>query len=206
MVKTFTLKRASALLVTLFISLMATAQTVTYDFAENPWHVEDGPNSYYKEGVELVQDGVVMTHIKGHPANWNRLKDGELLVYRNNGFRMKAPAGKVITHIDILHRGTNHLVDAENKALKASTSAANTVIWDGKSADVTITGTRFTTNIKKIVLTLEDDTTTGIAQVENTRKADGKVYNLNGVQVGTAETFNTLPKGIYIVNGKKVVK
>ena len=33
----------------------------------------------------------------------------------------------------------------------------------------------------------------------------GKVYNMNGQYVGEAEDANSLPKGIYIVNGKKKV-
>jgi hypothetical protein len=34
---------------------------------------------------------------------------------------------------------------------------------------------------------------------------DGKVYNMNGQYVGEAEDANSLPKGVYIVNGKKKV-
>ena len=35
---------------------------------------------------------------------------------------------------------------------------------------------------------------------------DGRVYNLQGQCVGTAENFNALPAGLYIVNGKKEVR
>jgi hypothetical protein len=31
------------------------------------------------------------------------------------------------------------------------------------------------------------------------------VYNIQGICVGTAENINRLPKGLYIVNGKKYV-
>jgi hypothetical protein len=34
----------------------------------------------------------------------------------------------------------------------------------------------------------------------------GKVYNMAGQYVGEGEDMNRLPKGIYIVNGKKVIK
>ena len=35
---------------------------------------------------------------------------------------------------------------------------------------------------------------------------DNRVYNVSGQYVGTgADTFNALPKGVYVVNGKKVV-
>lgn len=46
--------------------------------------------------------------------------------------------------------------------------------------------------------------TTGIDQVETTQKAvQGKVFNLNGQLVGTST--EGLAKGVYIVNGKKVI-
>ena len=37
--------------------------------------------------------------------------------------------------------------------------------------------------------------------------ADGRVYNLNGQLVATSQRqFRALPSGVYMVNGKKVVK
>ena len=35
---------------------------------------------------------------------------------------------------------------------------------------------------------------------------DGKVYNINGQVVGNGKSFNTLPSGVYIINGKKYIK
>ena len=52
---------------------------------------------------------------------------------------------------------------------------------------------------------VEEDTESGIMDV----MANGKtmpVYHINGSRVGTTDDFNTLPQGIYIVGGKKVVK
>lgn len=47
-------------------------------------------------------------------------------------------------------------------------------------------------------------TTTGISQVEGIKKAlQGKVYNLLGQCVGKSPTG--LSKGVYIINGKKVI-
>ena len=46
--------------------------------------------------------------------------------------------------------------------------------------------------------------TTGISQVEDIKKAlRGKVYNLQGQYVGSS--LQGLSKGIYIINGKKVI-
>ena len=49
-----------------------------------------------------------------------------------------------------------------------------------------------------------DSTTTGINKVEEVKKSlQGKVFNLNGQLVGNS--LEGLSKGIYIVNGKKVI-
>ena len=47
-------------------------------------------------------------------------------------------------------------------------------------------------------------TTTGISQVEGIKKTlQGKVYNLQGQCVGSS--LQGLSKGVYIINGKKVI-
>lgn len=62
-----------------------------------------------------------------------------------------------------------------------------------------------------IVVDGEDDNpTTGIFEVETgnnvDNRADNKVYDLNGRMVKTGNSLKDLPKGIYIMNGKKYVK
>ena len=58
---------------------------------------------------------------------------------------------------------------------------------------------------------LSDDETTGIqiALLEesgiNTFNSDDSVYNLNGMKVGDGSSIQNLPKGIYVVKGKKVI-
>ena len=49
-----------------------------------------------------------------------------------------------------------------------------------------------------------DGETTGINSIETETAVNGKVYNLNGQYVGNS--LNGLKKGIYVVNGKKVIK
>ena len=49
-----------------------------------------------------------------------------------------------------------------------------------------------------------DGETTGINNIETEATVKGKVYNLNGQYVGNS--LNGLKKGIYVVNGKKVIK
>lgn len=59
-------------------------------------------------------------------------------------------------------------------------------------------------NKSKDFTMLFDDETTGIGSVEGINPGERRVYNLNGQMMGTDNT-NTLRKGVYIVNGKKVV-
>jgi hypothetical protein len=61
--------------------------------------------------------------------------------------------------------------------------------------------------VDDVYLTNNDDyskQTTGIATIQRDIE-DGVVYNLQGVKVGTRSEMKSLPRGIYIVGGKKVV-
>ncbi len=58
-------------------------------------------------------------------------------------------------------------------------------------------------NAYKIV---EEDVQSGIRAVMAEGAANAPVYHLNGRRAGTSKNFSTLPKGIYIVNGKKVLR
>lgn len=50
-----------------------------------------------------------------------------------------------------------------------------------------------------------DGEETGISTIAPTKgNADGAIYNLNGIRM--TQTLRNLPKGVYIVNGKKVIK
>ena len=56
-----------------------------------------------------------------------------------------------------------------------------------------------------IKVAIGETTETGIDQAVTTRPASSAVYNLNGVRVAN-NWNNNLPKGVYVVNGKKVIK
>ena len=50
------------------------------------------------------------------------------------------------------------------------------------------------------------DETTGISDIKSKTKVDSDaVYNINGQYVGKSVDMNTLPKGVYIINGKKKI-
>lgn len=47
---------------------------------------------------------------------------------------------------------------------------------------------------------------TGIGEVQAAKQATGKVYNLSGQCVGESQSAESLPHGIYVIDGRKVVK
>ena len=104
--------------------------------------------------------------------------------------------------------------------LSTATFADNkqTVKIDGQVIDKTITEITFDGD--NVVLQYSDNTsdqadmslvtlsftyqTTGISQVEGIKQAlQGKVYNLQGQYVGSSP--KGLSKGVYMINGKKVI-
>ena len=58
-------------------------------------------------------------------------------------------------------------------------------------------------NAYKIV---EEEVQSGIMAVTVEGETAAPVYHLNGSSAGTMKSFSTLPKGIYIVKGKKVLR
>ena len=54
-------------------------------------------------------------------------------------------------------------------------------------------------------IVFDADATTGITQTEEVRLAHANVYNINGVLMNSVGNLEGLPKGIYIMNGKKFV-
>lgn len=104
----------------------------------------------------------------------------------------------------------------------ASVAFANnkqTVKIDGNVSDKTVTEITFdgdnvtlsyednsseTKDMSLVSFSFSYDSTTGINKIEEVKKSlQGKVFNLNGQLVGNS--LDGLSKGIYIVNGKKVI-
>jgi len=84
--------------------------------------------------------------------------------------------------------------------------SAKKITFSGEKAMITYAdGSKQTENMGLIQLSFTYSTNGGIKKIETTgqKLVDTRVYNLNGQYVGT--TLNGLSKGVYIVNGKKVV-
>ena len=84
--------------------------------------------------------------------------------------------------------------------------SAKKITFSGEKAMIVYAdGSKQTENMRLIQLSFTYSTNGGIKKIEITgqKLVDSRVYNLNGQYVGT--TLNGLSKGVYIVNGKKVV-
>ena len=53
---------------------------------------------------------------------------------------------------------------------------------------------------------VEEEVQSGITAVTVKGETAVPVYQINGSRAGTAKDFSVLPKGIYIENGKKVLR
>ena len=51
-----------------------------------------------------------------------------------------------------------------------------------------------------------ENTSIAAAPTVDSQKASAPVYGLNGRRIGTADAMDALPKGVYIVSGKRVMK
>lgn len=78
------------------------------------------------------------------------------------------------------------------------------IAFDGDNVILTYSDNSSLTTDMSLVKIAFEYGTTGISQVNTAEKAlVGKVFNLNGQLVGTST--EGLAKGVYIVNGKKVI-
>ena len=82
------------------------AGSIRFDFKKNPWNLvkasaNDAPeNGKIEDGVEINQDGFILTNKKVNEKNWNRLEGENYAVYKDNKITITAPAGKMITRIE----------------------------------------------------------------------------------------------------------
>lgn len=208
MTKTFTLKRVGLTLAAFLLTLVASAQTVVFDFNSEKWvNDANGHTMELPEGAELEVDGVKMVNHKVFFKKVaNKLKNQHLFVPRGNSFDFIAPDGKQITKVVFEAEEGYFEISADgDKVLPMLNNNENTRMWEGNAPKVTFYGLN-SPHIRKATLTLVPNGTTAINEVTKQRAAVYSVFNLNGVKVGTTADFNRLPAGVYIVNGKKVVK
>lgn len=93
----------------------------------------------------------------------------------------------------------------------ASTGTYTDSVWTGEANEITFTANPAKPHVyvSAVAVTLKVPTTTNIASATTAPSvlaANTPVYNLQGQRVGTYAQFLVLPKGVYIVAGKKVVR
>ena len=96
--------------------------------------------------------------------------------------------------------------DNGNKVFKwtsTKTTAPDNIIFSGggeQTQDMAFTNGGYYTKDGR------QDVVTGIASITNTQTTSPYIYTLDGQRLPAGISLNSLPRGIYIVNGKKVVK
>lgn len=81
------------------------------------------------------------------------------------------------------------------------------IMVGASSADIRLRGSLNVEETATVEYTYQHADPTGIQAVECQKMNTGnKVYNQNGIVVGTTENFEQLPKGFYIANGYKILK
>ncbi len=173
----------------------------------------DGPEvAAIKDDVKIVKNDVTVTNQKNHTRYWNRIVDEYLYIYPDNSITISVPDDFEISKIifttkqdygNLLNPGTDQEMVSENDEGKV-------FIWNGQNKTITFVSASWssTTRLKNMtVIYAKSSVPTAIEDVNaESRSKNALVYNLQGVQLGTADMVPTLPSGIYIVGGKKIVK
>lgn len=188
-----------------------------FDFAKNPWKIEvsekgDGPEvGKIDDGKEIVQDGIIFTNKKIHDRYWNRILGGNFKCYIHNTMTFTAPEKTIITKINFDNLSDQCDIKEISQTggtfqLYGDEDSDSPYVWEGKAAVVTFKA-ELTSTFRSIEVTYQaEDANTGVREVKVEKMKNDKVYSLDGRFVGTINNLNALPHGIYIVNGKKLVK
>ena len=97
--------------------------------------------------------------------------------------------------------GSKQMVKIDGQVIEKTVSE---ITFDGDNVVLQYSDNTSATEDMSLVTLSFSYTTTGISQVEGIKKAlQGKVYNLQGQCVGSS--LQGLSKGVYIINGKKVI-
>ena len=173
MTKTFTLKRVGLTLAAFLLTLVASAQTVVFDFNSEKWvNDANGHTMELPEGAELEVDGVKMVNHKVFCKKvTNKLKNQHLFVPRGNSFDFIAPDGKQITKVVFEAEEGYFEISADgDKVLPMVNNNENTRMWEGNAPKVTFFGLN-TPHIRKATVTLVPNGTTAINEVTQQRAA-----------------------------------
>lgn len=140
--------------------------------------------------IEAPKDGKPAAWCAGSGYSWvSGYNNNEMKVGNGDGFIAKD--GSFMTYT-----GSPAPLKGFRGYLKKDSGTAAKILSVGVGSNVDSDNT--TTLIDNLIIDNDANASQGIG--------DGKVYNINGQVVGNGKSFNTLPSGVYIINGKKYIK
>lgn len=161
----------------------------------NPTRQPDYVNRNYNvgSGKEKHIDGPVYTvtgiYYGGQPTEMKCNDTGSstntrMTHYGSYGYRQEVPAKSyMLSKGDMVHTSKVHNVKSYRSWLEETTPSEKTL---------------------QLKVSDSDNSTTGIKVIEEAPQNANAVYNVNGMRMNSSNTDN-LPKGVYIINNKKVV-
>lgn len=164
-----------------------------FNFNENKWNL---PVSSKEAGdfpiTEVKEGDVTLTFTNGSTPTrlWNDFNNGllQIRMYKEGGSMTVTPAAdQKVVKVEF---------DATKLDVTASEGKLAEKVWTGEAATVTFTANA-TSNINYIIVTLSKQS--GIEGVEAGEQTEKVIYTIDGRRVQKAE------KGVYVINGKKVV-
>ena len=151
----------------------------TVDCAEYPYVI-----------IEAPKGGKPAAWCAGSGYSWvSGYNNNEMKVGNGDGFIAKDGSFMTYTGSDAPLKGFRGY-------LKKDSATAAKILSVGVGSNVDSDNT--TTLIDNLIIDNDANASYGIS--------DGKVYNINGQVVGNGKSLNTLPSGVYIINGKKYIK
>ena len=151
----------------------------TADCAEYPYVI-----------IEAPEGGKPAAWCEGSGYSWvSGYSNNEMYVGNGDGFIAKD--GSFMTYT-----GSTAPLKGFRGYLKKDSGIAAKILSVGVGSNVDSDNT--TTLIDNLIIDNDANASQGIG--------NGKVYNINGQVVGNGKSLNTLPSGVYIINGKKYIK
>lgn len=140
--------------------------------------------------IEAPEGGKPAAWCAGSGYSWvSGYNNNEMKVGNGDGFIAKDGSFMTYTGSDAPLKGFRGY-------LKKDSATAAKILSVGVGSNVDSDNT--TTLIDNLIIDNDANASYGIS--------DGKVYNINGQVVGNSKSLNTLPSGVYIINGKKYIK
>ena len=169
-----------------------------------------GLKAYIASGYDAASNAVILTEVKSVPANTG------LVLVGTKGVTYKVPyAESSAFYMNLLvpvatatkvpatsGSYTNYLLETQSGVLAFYKSAGTKTLAAG-TAYLSVP-TSAVAGVKSIAITL-GETIVGIDEVGDGDAIEGAVYDLSGRKMADRFDRRTLGKGIYVINGKKVL-